>query len=74
MGAANRFPVSANSRAIGYSKQTDEKKPMIYMGFYQFLAEEAGLSNNPLLSNKINDLHSWVVKLVAKFDTRFATR
>ena len=42
MGVANRFPVSADSRAIGYSKQTDEKKPMIYMGFYQFLAEEAG--------------------------------
>lgn len=40
----------------------------------QLLAEEAGLSNNPFLSNKINDLHSEVVKLVAKFDTRFATR
>jgi hypothetical protein len=23
-------------------KQIDEKKPMIYMGFYQLLAEEAG--------------------------------
>lgn len=47
---------------------------LLWKSSNSLVAEEAGLSNNPFLSNKINDLHSWVMKLVAKFDTRFATR